>query len=140
MISIAGCKQNRCRQIAQLGSTRKEASTALNSLRSKSAPATVDRLTIFRLWHTANICLSLLPHRNAVCSSLPKTASFTGTTPCKSACTAAEDDVLQLGLMCCCCLQTLDTVIKRVHCSREATNPGHRARRGEGVGRWGLSA
>ena len=51
-----------------------------------SMPATVYLLTMFRLLHTAHACLSLLLHRCALCCSSMKAQSWTGNTPCNSAC------------------------------------------------------
>lgn len=70
--------------------TKKLASTALKRLRSMSAPATADLVTMFRLWHAANICFSLLPHCRPPCCREPKVALCTGSTPCKFACRATS--------------------------------------------------
>ena len=65
--------------------TRKRASTALNMLRSMSAPTTVLLLMTTRLLHTATPCFSLLLQRRADCCSGSNWPSCTGLTPCSSA-------------------------------------------------------
>lgn len=74
--------------------TRKHASTALKRLRSMSAPATTDLLTILRLWHTANICFRRLLHRSGLYCREAKAALCTGSTPCRFACRTGSIELM----------------------------------------------